>query len=108
MEQSLGLPKTHCSGLERQARDHGHDVTNAHHDKDTRCMGLFPHKSWDHLCIHVVRVGFDGAARIEVAVEIRFLFRLFQVMCFGISNRLQFEFHNLLHDSSTKHNIVFR
>ena len=62
----LGNTAKTCSPLEGQARYHGHDVQFPHHDVDTRAMGLFPHVSWDELCIYVVRVGFDGYIRIEV------------------------------------------
>ena len=62
---ALGDPPPSVSPREAEIRMHAHDAMHAHHDKDFRCLVVFPLDALARVTVHVWRVNHWGQLEID-------------------------------------------
>ena len=65
---SLGEPEEMVSAVEHEARIYVHDLVTAHHEKDFRCLAMFPVADLQDAKIVVFRTDFKGGLLVESVV----------------------------------------
>lgn len=65
---TLGEPEEMVSAVEHEARIYIHDLVTAHHEKDFRCLAMFPVTDLQEAKVVVLRTDFKGGLLVESVV----------------------------------------